>query len=319
MVAAPTERVVFLDRGSLPVRVRRPRCAVEYLEYPQSTPREVSERLQTASVAIINKVPLRSATLAQLPQLRLIALAATGYDCVDVDYCRSHGIAVSNVRNYAVHAVSEHSLALLLALRRNLVRYRALVRDAGWQRSEQFCAYDAPLRDLHGSLLVIVGRGAIGRATAQLGQAFGMQVLFARSLEGARHEGTEALSQLLPAADVISLHCPLTPETRGMIGERELRSMKRDAILINTARGGLVDEMALARALREGWIGGAGFDVLSVEPPRSGNVLLELDLPNFLLTPHIAWASTEAMERLADELVDNVDAWAEGRPRNLVA
>jgi glycerate dehydrogenase len=319
MAAAPTERVVFLDRGSLPVRLRRPRCAADYVEYPQSAPQVVSERLQMASVAIINKVPLRSATLAQLPQLRLIALAATGYDCVDIDYCRSHGIAVSNVRNYAVHAVSEHSFALLLALRRNLLRYRSLVRDGGWQRSEQFCAFDGPLRDLHGSLLVIVGRGAIGRATAQLGQGFGMQVLFARSSERAHQEGTEPLPQLLPAADVVSLHCPLTPETRAMIGERELRSMKRDAILINTARGGLVDETALARALREGWIGGAGFDVLSIEPPRSGNVLLELDLPNFILTPHIAWASTEAMERLADELADNIDAWAEGRPRNLVA
>lgn len=320
MSASPAERVVFLDRATLPVRMRRPGCAFEYVEFDRSTPEQLPERLQAATVAITNKVPLRAAVLAQLPQLRLIALAATGYDCVDVDYCRAHAIAVSNIRNYATHAVPEHVFALILALRRNFLSYRDLVRDGGWQRAAQYCAFDAPLRDLHGSLLGIVGRGSLGCATAQLGRAFGMQVLFAHSSSGRMADELDRpLAELLAAADVISLHCPLTTVTRGMIGEPQLRSMKRDAILINTARGGLVDEQALARALREGWIGGAGFDVLSMEPPRTGNVLLELDLPNFLLTPHVAWASTETMERLADQLTENIDAWASGRPRNLLA
>jgi glycerate dehydrogenase len=309
---------VFLERGSVPVRVRRPACAAEYVEYPHSTPQQLIERLRTATVAIINKVPVRAEVLAQLPQLRLIAIAATGYDCVDIDYCRAQGIAVSNVRNYAIHAVPEHTLALILALRRNLPRYQALVRAGTWQRSAQFCAYEGELRDLHGSRLVIVGRGAIGRATAQLAQAFGMEVSFAYAGNAGSHGADGALRELLPDADVVSLHCPLTADTRGLIGEAELRAMKRDAILINTSRGGLVDEALLAQALRAGWIAGAGFDVLLVEPPRSGNVLLDLDLPNFILTPHIAWASTEAMQRLADQLTDNIDAWADGRPRNLV-
>jgi glycerate dehydrogenase len=320
MSATPTERVVFLDRATLPVRMHRPRCALDYVEFDHSAPEQLIERLHAATVAITNKVPLRAAVLARLPQLRLIAVAATGYDCIDVEHCRAHGIAVSNIRNYAVHAVPEHVFALILALRRNLLSYRALVREGGWQRAPRYCAFGAPLRDLHGSLLAIVGRGSLGRATAQLGQAFGMRVLFAQSLSGrAADEDDRPLAELLASADVISLHCPLSAATRGLIGESQLRSMKRDALLINTARGGLVDERSLASALREGWIGGAGFDVLSIEPPRDGNPLLELDLPNFLLTPHIAWASTETMERLADQLTENVDAWAQGRPRNLVS
>lgn len=320
MASAQTQRVVFLDRESLPVRVRRPRCALELIEYAQSRPKQLVERLRQATVAITNKVPLRAAVLAQLPDLRLVAVAATGYDCVDVDYCRAHGIAVSNVRNYAVHAVSEHVFALVLALRRNLLAYHALVRTGAWQRSQQFCAYGPPLRDLNGAVLVIVGRGAIGRATARLGQGFGMRVQFACTAARRRDDGIERpLDELLPEADVVSLHCPLTADTRGVIGERELAAMKRDALLINTARGGLIDERALVRALQSGSIAGAGIDVLSLEPPRDGNVLLELDLPNLIVTPHVAWASDEAMAHLADQLTENIDAWAEGQPRNRVA
>ncbi len=320
MVAAQAQRIVFLDRDSLPVRIRRPRCALELTEYPQSEPAQLVERLRGATVAITNKVPLRAAVLAQLPDLRLIAVAATGYDCVDVDYCRTHDIAVSNVRNYAVHAVSEHVFALMLALRRNLLAYHARVRAGEWQRSIQFCDYKPPLRDLNGASLVIVGRGAIGRATAALAQGFGMRVQFARSESRGSEDGIErSLVELLPQADVLSLHCPLTTETRGLIGEPALRAMKREAILINTARGGLIDEAALVRALREGWIAGAGIDVLSVEPPRDGNALLALDQPNLIVTPHVAWASNEAMRCLADQLTENIDAWAEGHARNRVA
>jgi glycerate dehydrogenase len=314
-----SQRIVFLDRASLPVRFTQPRCAAGYAEYAETGADQVVERLVGASVAITNKVPLLGPALAQLPSLRLIAVAATGYDCVDVAYCRERGITVSNIRQYAVHTVPEHVFALLLALRRNLVGYRALVAGGGWQKARQFCAFDGEIRDLHGSVLGIVGRGSIGSAVAAIGAAFGMKVLFSTDPD---HPNADAehrpLAELLASADVVSLHCPLMTETRNLIGEQQLRSMKRNAILINTARGGLVDEQALKRALTEGWIGGAGFDVLTNEPPRDGNVLLDLDLPNFILTPHVAWASIEAMEGLADQLTGNIDAWADGTPRHVV-
>jgi len=313
-------RIIFLDRASLPVRFAPPRCAASYAEYPETGAEQVLERLAGAAVAITNKVPLGAAVLARLPDLRLVAIAATGYDCVDVGYCRANGIVVSNIRQYAIHTVPEHVFALLLALRRNLIGYRALVAAGGWQRARQFCAFDGEIRDLHGSVLGIVGRGSIGSAVAAIGAAFGMQVLFATG-PGLRNADAEQrpLAELLRAADVVTLHCPLTAATHGLIGEKELRSMKRGAILINTARGGLVDEQALRRALTEGWIGGAGFDVLTSEPPHDGNALLDIDLPNFILTPHVAWASIEAMEGLADQLTGNIEAWANGAPRNVVA
>jgi glycerate dehydrogenase len=311
-------RVVFLDRASLPVRFTQPRFAAEFLEYAETEPAQVVERLYRASVAITNKVPLREATLEQLPELKLIAVAATGYDCVDVGYCRTRGIAVSNIRQYAVHTVPEHVFALVLALRRNLIGYRAAVKAGAWQRARQFCVFDGEIRDLHGSVLGIVGHGSIGSAVATIAAGFGMKVLFSTDPEHPADAEHRPLAELIAGADVLSLHCPLTAETRGLIGERELRAMKRDAILINTARGGLVDEPALKRALTEGWIGGAGFDVLTSEPPRDGHLLLDLDLPNFILTPHVAWASIEAMQGLADQLTGNIDAWADGTPRHLV-
>jgi glycerate dehydrogenase len=312
-------RTVFLDRDSLSVSFRPPRCASPYVEYGQTRPEEAVQRLSGATIAIVNKVDLSAVELAQLPDLRLIAIVGTGYDCVDADYCRAHGIAVVNVRDYAMHSVSEHVFALLLALRRNLAGYATLIADGEWQRSDVFCRYGPPIHDLHGSVLGIVGSGSIGRATAALGAAFGMRVILsATPSHPAGKAGRAALRQLLVEADVLSLHCPLTAATRGMIGAAELRSMKPTAMLINTARGGLVDEAALAEALRAGWIAGAGFDVLSTEPPADGNVLLKLRQPNFILTPHIAWASDEAMRILADQLTDTIDAWADGAPRNLV-
>jgi glycerate dehydrogenase len=314
-----SERIVFLDRASLPARFTQPRCGSSYAEYPETDADQVVERLTGASVAITNKVPLRAVALARLPGLKLIAVAATGYDCVDVAYCREHGVVVSNIRQYAVHTVPEHVFALVLALRRNLVGYRAAVAAGKWQTARQFCVFDGEIRDLHGSVLGIVGHGSIGSAVAAIGAAFGMKVLYSTDPEHPQVDAQHRpLAELIATADVVTLHCPLTAETRGLIGEKELRSMKRGAVLINTARGGLVDEPALKRALTEGWIGGAGFDVLTSEPPRSGHILLELDLPNFILTPHVAWASIEAMEGLADQLTGNIDAWAAGAPRNVV-
>jgi glycerate dehydrogenase len=314
-----TLRVVFLDRASIIANIRRPRAATEYLEYQRSRDEEVVERLAGATVAITNKVPLRAPQLQQLPELRMIAVAATGYDVVDISYCREHGIAVANIRNYAVHTVPEHAFTLILALRRNLLAYRADVEQGRWSRSEAFCLLDHPILDLHGSQLGIIGEGALGRAMAAIGAAFGMQAIF---LDHPQRVGEDLeyhpLPRLLAESDVVTLHCPLLPATRNMIGEAQLRAMKRTAILVNTARGGLVDERALVRALQEGWIAGAGVDVLSVEPPREGNPLLDLRLPNLIVTPHIAWASYGAMQFLADQLIDNIDAWSLRTPQNLV-
>jgi glycerate dehydrogenase len=314
-----THRIVFLDRSTLQATVRRPAFEHTWQEYPTTAAGTLAERLRDATIAITNKVPLRAETLRGLPKLRMIAVAATGYDVIDVDYCRSHGIAVANIRNYALHTVPEHAFALITALRRNLLAYRRDVEQGRWQQVEQFCFFDYPIRDLYGATLGIIGEGVLGQGTARIARGFGMQVLFA---DHAPPKAPEVVftpfDEVLAQSDVISLHVPLTAETRHMIGPEQLRKMKRTAILINTARGGLVDEPALAQALKEGVIAGAGFDVLSKEPPREGNPLLELRLPNFILTPHVAWASDGAMQFLADQLIDNIEAFVGGRPQNLL-
>ncbi|MGH8205429.1 MAG: D-2-hydroxyacid dehydrogenase [Steroidobacteraceae bacterium] len=314
-----TLRVVFLDRASLRATVRQPGCATEYVEYESTSSGQIVPHLLGATVAITNKVALRAETLGQLPQLKLIAVAATGYDIVDLGYCRQHGIAVANIRNYAVHTVPEHAFALILALRRNILAYRQDVENGVWNRSEQFCLFTHPIGDLHGSTLGIIGEGAIGQATAAIGRAFGMQVLFADhpppKMQGVTFT---PFQEVLARSDVVSLHCPLTPETRNLIDLAAFRRMRRSALLINTARGGLVDEAALIAALDQGLIAGAGFDVLTVEPPRDGHPLLDLRRPNFILTPHVAWASDGAMQFLADQLIDNIELWCAGTPQHLV-
>ncbi len=311
--------VVFLDRDSLEAKLRRPSFEHTFIEHAKTAPEQVVERLKNATVAIVNKVQLREPTLAQLPNLKMIAVAATGYDCVDVAACRERGIAVANIRNYAVHTVPEHAFSLILALRRNLIAYRRDVESGVWQKSDQFCFLDHPIGDLHGSTLGIVGEGAIGQGAATIARGFGMKVLFADHAPP-RAEGVTftPFDEVLEQSDVLSLHCPLTPATRNLIGLPEMRRMKRNALLINTSRGGLVDEQALIQALDEGLIAGAGFDVLTTEPPRNGHPLLDVRRPNFILTPHVAWASQEAMQFLADQLVYNIEAWAAGRPQNLV-
>jgi glycerate dehydrogenase len=312
-------RVVFLDRASLKATVRKPAGASAYVEYDKTSPGEIVPRLAQADVAIVNKVPMRAPTLEQLPDLKMIAVAATGYDIVDVAYCKEHGIAVANIRNYAVHTVPEHAFMLILALRRSLLAYREDVQNGVWNKSEQFCFFTHPIGDLLGSTLGIIGEGAIGQATAAIGRGFGMKVLFADhpppKMEGVTFTPHE---EVIAQSDVISLHCPLMPSTRNLIDLAAFRKMKRTAILINTARGGLVDEHALIQALDDGLIAGAGFDVLTVEPPRNGHPLLDVRRPNFILTPHIAWASDGAMQFLADQLIDNIDAWAAGKPQHLV-
>jgi len=314
-----TQHIVFLDRSTLQARVRRPAFEHTWQEYAVTNVGDVVERLRDATLAITNKVPLRAEQLQRLPNLRMIAVAATGYDVVDISYCRTRGIAVANIRNYALHTVPEHAFALITALRRNLLAYRQDVERGRWQEVDQFCFFDHPIRDLHGATLGIVGEGALGQATAAIARGFGMKVLFADHAPP-KAEGVlfTPFAEVLTQSDVISLHVPLTAETRNIIGSEQLRKMKRTAILINTARGGLVDEHALVQALTEGLIAGAGFDVLSNEPPKQGNPLLDLRLPNFILTPHVAWASDGAMQFLADQLIDNIEAFVRGSAQNLV-
>jgi glycerate dehydrogenase len=319
IICAPMERIVFLERNTFKATFRQPQFAHEWFEYGETLPENVVARLQNATIAICNKVPLREAELSQLPCLKLIAVAATGVDNIDMEYCRRRGLPVCNTRGYAVHSLPEHVLTLLLALRRNIISYRQDVQNGRWQTAKQFCLLDHPIHDLHGSTMGVIGYGVLGQAMERLARSIGMRVLISeRKNSDSIRPGRISFPEVLRESDVITLHCPLTVETRNMIALPELESIKRTALLINSARGGLVNERDLVEGLRKGLIAGAGFDVLSNEPPREGNPLLELQLPNFILTPHVAWASAEAMQTLADQVVDNLEAFVRGEPQNLV-
>ena len=316
-------RIVQLEAGSLIATVRRPLGAHDWVEYEKTSPAQVVERLAGAQIAITNKVPIDAAAVDALPDLKMVAVSATGTNNVDLAACQRRGIVVANIRGYAVHTVPEHVFAMLLALSRNLFAWRETLQAGAWQRAEQFCLFNHPIRDLHGATLGLIGSGALGDGVARLGEAFCMRILRAERKGATRvRPGYTPFAQVLAEADAISLHCPLTPETQHLIDADALRAMKPSALLINTARGGIVDEAALAQALREGWIAGAGFDVLSAEPPADDHPLLAADLlalPNFMLTPHVAWSSRPAMQALADQLIDNIDAFMAGAPRNRVA
>lgn len=311
--------VVFLDRASIIAQLRAPRFVHRWSDYDQTADADVLTRLADADIAIVNKVPLRGETLSQLAKLKLVAVCATGTNNVDLDYCRAHAIAVTNIRDYAAHTVPEHVFMSLLALRRNLFAYRTALNDGAWQRAAQFCLFDPPIHDLHGSAMAIIGYGGLGRAVAQLACAFGMRVLIAEH-KGATNvrPGYTTFDDAIARADVISVHAPLTEQTRNLIGAAEFARMKSNAILIQYARGGIVDEEALIDALRTQRIAGAAVDVLTVEPPREGHPLLDARLPNLIVTPHNAWASREAMQGMADQLVDVLEAFVAGAPRNRV-
>ena|SRR3712207_3745314 len=302
--------IVFLERDTLKVDLRRPSFEHVWRDYGSTRPEEITERLEGADVAVVNKLPMRADVLSRLPALKLIAVAATGTDNIDLDYCQERGIEVSNVRGYARETLPEHVLMLTLALRRNLLAYVEAVRAGEWQRAGQFCLHAAEIRDLSGGNLGLVGHGTLGQGVERLARAFGMEVLISEHKGAARvREGRTPFEEVLARADVLSLHVPLNEETRGMLGREEFGLMKSSAVLINCARGGVVDERALAEALREGVIAGAGVDVLSTEPPRDDNPLLDAGVPNLILTPHVAWAGREAQQALADQLVDNIEAF----------
>jgi glycerate dehydrogenase len=313
------ETIVFVERNTFNIPFRKPAFEHEWSEFGETAPDQVVERLAPATIAICNKLPLRADALAQLPKLRLIAVAATGVDNVDLAYCRTHDIAVCNTRGYAVNSLPEHALMLMLALRRSLIAYRNDVKSGRWHEAKQFCLLDHPIGDLRGATLGIVGYGTLGKSMALLGRAVGMEVIVAEHKNAAVVRADRlAFAEVLRRSDVLSLHCPLTEKTKNLIGADELAQIKREAILINTARGGLIDDHALIEALQDGRLAGAGIDVLRNEPPREGNLLLEIDLPNLIVTPHNAWASRQAMQTLADQLIDNLEAFVRGSPKNLV-
>jgi glycerate dehydrogenase len=314
---------VFLDYATVSfdgdLDPRSLHAALPGLEIRDHTaPHEIAARVAGREVVLVNKLRITREIIEASPSLRLIALAATGTNNVDLVAASERGIAVCNLRDYCTASVVQHVFGVLLLLTQKLREYDALVRSGAWQRGEQFCLLDYPIRELVGRRLGIVGFGTLGRGVARAATAFGMEVLVANRPGGSPMPGRLDLDELLAAVDVLSLHCPLTPATQGMIGPSQLARMKRDAVLINTARGALVDAEALADALRGGRLGGAAIDVLSQEPPVDGSPLLAGDIPNLIVTPHIAWAAREARQRCIDEMAANVADFRRGGRRGRV-
>lgn len=312
-------KVVFLDRFAIRAALRPLAFAHQWQEYPTTAPAEVVARLAGAQIAITNRVRFDEEIIAQLPELKLIAVSATGYECIDVVACRRAGIAVTNVRDWSTPAVAEHAFAMMLTIRRQLLVYRAAVQAGEWQRSHFYGVLrDTLPQDLYGCTLAVIGYGALGRRIETLARAFDMQVLIAEHKGATPRAGRVAFDEALLRADVLCIACPISDATRNLIGAAELARMKPGATLINTARGGIVNEQALADALRSGHLGGAGVDTLTQEPPRDGNPLLELDMPNLVMTPHMAFASDSTLARLAEQLLANIEAFVAGEPRNVV-
>ena len=319
----PALRAVFLDHpsldlGDLDLATLRALFA-ELVLHERSAPEQVAARLQGAQVAISNKVHLDAATFAACPELKLVLIAATGTNNVDLAAARAHGVTVCNCQGYGTPSVAQHTLLLLLALATALPDYQAAVRAGRWQQASQFCLLDFPIVELEGKTLGLLGHGELGSAVAQLARAFGMHVLLGQLPGRPAVDGRLPLDELLPQVDALTLHCPLTEQTRNLIGARELALLKPGAFLINTARGGLVDEQALADALRAGRLGGAATDVLSVEPPKDGNPLLAADVPRLIVTPHSAWGSREARQRIVGQLAENAAAFLAGEPMRVVS
>lgn len=302
-------RAVLLDQASLHPEDLDFRALhalpLTLVVHAQTAPHEVAARLEGAAIAICNKVVIDEAVMAACPALGAIAVTATGTNNIDRAAAARRGIAVYNVEGYGTRAVAQHTFALLLALTNRLAEYTRDVTSGRWSASPTFCLMDHPVRDLDGAVLGIIGFGALGREVARLGEAFGMQVLVAEG-EGGPAPGRLPLPEVLARADVVSLHTLLTPRTEKMMNAERLAQMKRGALLVNTARGALVDELALLAALQSGHLGGAALDVLSVEPPPADHPLLTAHLPTLIITPHCAWVSRGARQRLVDGTVANL-------------
>lgn len=318
-----THRAVFLDHptldlGDLDLSPLRNTFG-ELQLYSDTTPDNIIERLQGARVVISNKILLNAATLAACPDLKLILVAATGTNNVDLQAAREHGITVANCQGYGTPSVAQHTLGLLLALATRLVDYNKAVADGQWQQAKQFCLLDFPIVELEGKTLGLFGHGELGSAVAKLAEAFGMRVLIGQIPGRPARPDRLTVDELLPQVDALTFHCPLNEHTRNFIGARELALLKPGAFVVNTARGGMIDEQALADALRSGHVGGAATDVLSVEPPRDGNPLLAADIPRLIITPHSAWGSREARQRIVGQLTENAQAFFNGTALRVVS
>lgn len=308
--------IVFLDAASLGdadlAALQQPGCELQL--FPYSAPADIVDRLQHADIAIVNKCRLDAAVLAQLPRLKAIMVAATGMDNIDLTAAATQGIQVFNVKDYAGTAVPQHVFALLLALSNQLCQYQQAVQRGDWSRSQNFCLLDYPMFELAGKTMAIVGYGSLGQATAELAKAFGMRVLIAERPDVTEvRPGRIAFNNALALADVLSLHCPLTPATQHLINRERLAQLKAGAVLINTARGGLIETEALIAALKSGQLLAAALDVLETEPPPAEHPLLQCRLPNLLLTPHIGWASREARTRMVLKIAANIQTFVNSR------
>ena len=314
------ETIVFLDHGTIPAHISFPRPAFchQWHQHDTTTPSQVIARLQQATIAITNKVVLDSQVLAQLPQLKFIAIAATGTNNVDLDYCHSHNIKVANIQGYATRSVPEHVIAMIFSLKRNLAGYQQDITNGEWQRQQQFCFFTHSITDVAGSTLGIMGNGSLGQAVATVAKALEMNVLFAEHAGATQcRDGYHPFEQVLREADIISLHCPLTATTKNMIDAPQLALMKSSAIIINTSRGGLINEQALVDALLSRQIAGAGIDVFTTEPALPSNPLIaHSQLPNLILTPHVAWGSDSAIQTLVNQLIDNINSFHQGTDKN---
>ncbi len=308
-------KTVFLDTeglNDLSFEALREECS-SFRQYSQTPPEKVIERIKDAELVILNKVKISRNHLQHCPSLKLICLVATGTDVVDLQAAKQHNITVCNCQAYGTDSVAQHVFASLLALFTNLLSYERSVRKGRWQKASQFCYLDYPITELKGKTMGIIGYGNNGRRVAELARAFGMRVEIGRR-PGSSDPARPTLRELAPALDVLTLHCPLTPETRNLVNDDILALMKPTAFLINTARGGIVDEKALLAALKNGKLAGAATDVLTIEPPVHSNPLIDAQLPNLIITPHVAWASREAREEIIHQTLENIKNFKNGHP-----
>jgi glycerate dehydrogenase len=316
-------RAVFLDHtsldlGDLDLSPWRETFS-DLVLHASTTPDQVAERLKDAEVAISNKIMIDAATFAACPNLKLVLVTATGVNNVDLDAARKHGVVVSNCQGYGTPSVAQHTLMLLLAMATRLPDYQQAIHQGQWQKSKQFCLLDFPIVELEGKTLGLLGHGELGGAVAKLAEAFGMRVLSGQIPGRPARPDRVPLHELLPQVDALTLHCPLNDHTRDMIGAHELSLLKPKAFVVNTARGGLINEQSLADALRNGHLAGAATDVLTVEPPVNGNPLLSGDVPRLIITPHSAWGSQEARQRIVGQINENAQAFYEGKPVRVVS
>ena len=290
----------------------------DWRQYESSEEAQVKERISGCDVVITNKVRLSRQTIENANELKLILIAATGTDNVDLKACKDQGVVVCNARQYSNPAVVQHTFNLILCLMSNFTRYQSDVESGKWSESDVFCLLDYPIRELAGRSIGIIGYGNLGRAVASVAKAFGMKVNLCQRPNTEPVSGRLPLHELLSVSDIVSLHCPLTTDTHHLINHSTLSMMKSESILINTARGAIIEPESLVSALRQGTIGGAGIDVLDVEPPPKDHPLLESGIPNLIVTPHNAWGTQESRQRLVDQMADNLKSWREGSPKNAV-